>query len=270
MNKLINYNGYVCECAIGGKYTIIDEGIVVDHKHLVKVEFHNKNIFGFNTVVTASASNAVRGQVKDIYAPNMLGVACTGDVSSYDKTSFYYNSMYNRWQNIIKKHVNSGYILEPDWRCFEYFLRDVQLLPGFTEWMSNPNLYTFDRDYRLGYKFDGFTRESCSFVHFSINANKEYIRLAQASGTYVGVRRRPSGSFEATFSSSLLGTFSNELAAASMYNHCARRNGYVEEAINNLGASEMSIHELLQYRVEPEKLNGMTMMMTPFIKQGDK
>ena len=266
MGKTLNYNGIERSCAIGGTYTIIDNELIVDHMHMVDIKFHNLNIFGFNTVVTVRATNAINGKVKDIYAPYVLGVGCTGDISNYNKTDPYYECMYTRWQNMLKKHVNQNYILEPDWRCLEIFLRDVTQLDGYNDWMQHPDLYIFDRDYKLGYKFNGFTRQSCSFVHFSINSNKEYIRLAQANGTYIGVREKYGNRYHVSFGGMHLGSYTNPIAAASAYNHCARRNGYVEEAINNLGPLEIPLQELEQYQVEPEKLNGLNQMYTIFVK----
>lgn len=271
MENNIVGNTYDTKC---GKVTIIEDlGMNAARTHMVRVRFENPNILNTNTTAVISLSNLMRNKIKDLYQPTFAGVACTGNPN---KDFPLFAKARQIWENMIKftncspdnpKYKYYGHtVVYPRWLCFEYFLEDLPSLPGYDMWLQNPDEYVFDKDYRTNGTTNEYSPWSCMFIDINTNKTKKAIREAIAAGRYLGVRQKSPTTYEAIFWNQSIGTFTNALAAASMYNHCARYNQVPECNMNQLGENEMPIMEAMSYMVEPVLRNGLVSMMVPLYR----
>jgi thymidylate synthase len=110
------------------------------------------------------------GQVRDPYAPDFLGVACTGQVSRFDPAVV--NLLRETWKGIIKRcydphHVGyapyggRGVFVDHRWLVFEYFVEDVQKLPNWWLKLDYPQDYSLDKDF---YGTNKYSRETCLWL----------------------------------------------------------------------------------------------------------
>ena len=257
-----------------GKVTVIEDlGVNESHNHMVKIMFNNPNILNTNTVSVVSLSNLNRDKIKDVYQPTFAGVGCTGNPN---KNFPAYAKARQIWENMVKftncspdnpKYKYYGNVkIYPRWLCFEYFLEDLPSLPGYDLWMQYPDKYVFDKDFRTNGTTNEYSPWSCMFVDIDINKAKKAVRAAEACGKYVGVRQRYDNSYEVIFFNQSIGTFTNEIAAASMYNHFARYNRVPEENLNKLGENEMPIEQAMNYMIDPRLRNGLMRMYIPLFR----
>lgn len=77
--------------------------------------------------------NAIKGEIKNPYDKIILNTACIG----IPRTP-YNDRMYNMWYGLVYRCLNANYayynetdvILCERWKCFEYFLSDVYIIPN--------------------------------------------------------------------------------------------------------------------------------------------
>ena len=127
------------------------------------------------TIAIGDAYNARNGNIKDPYAKDVYGVASLGVA---DKNIKFYKKAHSLWSHMIQRcytemkkdsHYRKTKVSER-WLCFENFIVDIQVLPGFNQWLVGP--MELDKDI-LG-DSTIYAREYCMFI------TKEQNRREQA------------------------------------------------------------------------------------------
>lgn len=124
--------------------------------------------------ITTARRDAIRkGAVKDPYIVNIYGAGCTGVYSDSDIR----RKAYRIWESILQRcysetckfypnYGGRGIFMETRWLCFENFIKDLPLLPGFDLWCEEVEPYFIDKDYFGGIYYG---RDSCVFLNRQIN-----------------------------------------------------------------------------------------------------
>lgn len=190
---------------------------------LVKIKFLNT---GSERIVSSNA--LVHGKVKDLYAPNIAGVGYLGSfdgkVSDKNIIIFYrtWNDMINRCYNVLDKdyyaYGGSGVRVDPRWFDFGNFLEDSKLLYGYENKLKYPSMYCLDKDYlqmNLQKNQRIYSLNTCMWI--SKYDNIIIMNRENSKSKYFGVTKTERG-FLARYSHTIIGYFSNEIAAANAYN----------------------------------------------------
>lgn len=137
------------------------------HNHYVKIIFLNKNMYGFYTTRHIDVNKILSRQpIRDYYIPNVPKNnphCCLGDLLNKDRYGFnhptYYRENiiydYTLWNNLCKKvyyyksigyaHCGAiGVTLDYNWRCFQFFLETLPMVPGYGYWCINPTKYVLN------------------------------------------------------------------------------------------------------------------------------
>lgn len=244
--------------------------IVIDHRYdksfgsrrTVDIKFIKPNIFGFNTERKEIRLDRILANkyIKDYYQPNVHGVACFGNVSKDIERNNTYIRSYKCWNDMIRRcyDVNDyhykwygelGVTVEKRWLCFEYFLNDIKLLPGYDEWLNNPGTYQLDKDsmqQNIPVYNKIYSRETCCFIPVRNNIQQQRFN-SENRRKYIGVEQKSLDKYKCSIGHKYYGSYTNPIAAASMYNIVARYRGCDENYINQLNY-EMPINEIRKYR----------------------
>lgn len=254
-NKVYHSNNY-------GDFKILRrlENNKSNHK-MVEVEFIDTG-----TIIPVRYCDALSGNIKDYYRKTMCGVACIGMASSY-------HPAYNMWEGMIhrcydSKHCNynrygaKGVTVCEKWLCFEYFLEDLPLIDGYENWIINPSLYHFDKDYKqqgIPYDKKVYSLETCCFLQASDNI--ALARLDQnirnnKSCKYIGARQVSENAFNAFISVNNeyhdLCTYQTEDMAAAAYNNACNFYYNNRQILNNVPYIQPD--ELIKYAIRKKEM----------------
>jgi hypothetical protein len=194
-----------------------------NHSHkLVKIKFLDTG-----SVKVVRLADALVGNIRDDYRPNVAGVGCIGNASSYHPAYNVWNSMLQRCYcktdaNYVRYGAKGITVCER-WHCFEYFLEDLPYIDGYNNWLNNPELYQLDKDYKqqgIPYNKKIYSLKTCCFI-------EDYNNVALATKSknkYIGVTKLING-----YNSNItvcginynLGSFINKDDAAAAYNNAA-------------------------------------------------
>ena len=263
--------GFVATDNKYGPFEIVKilEPSVYRNRQTVLLRFLNPNMFGFNTEIMAPASNVIgpTRNITDPYSPIIYRVACRGIVEDtsdpiHIRESDIWRAMiarcYNQKIPNYKKYGAKGITVCLRWRCFEYFTQDIKLIPNYNLWVQYPGLFELDKDVIQGTippenRIREYNPQTTMFVLFSINTAQAVYDSNFKNGInnkFKGATDNKDGTFSLYFGKEYRGRYTNRLAALSMYNIYARANYYPIHLLNDLGSTEMSISEIIKYKVE--------------------
>ena len=127
-----------------------------------------------------SGSHITRMEFKNPYYKNICnGIACIGNPVIDDKE--FKNKLYTRWLNMIKRCYDTtnnsyksygakGVTVSDRWKCFEYYLEDVQLIPGYNKQLIINNDIQLDKDILSGDK-KIYSKETCLWISKTYNSS---------------------------------------------------------------------------------------------------
>jgi len=272
MNKPAEVNiGQIIYNNAYGPYEIIEDLGSIDRVHYINIRFLNKNMFGFNTVKTVRLFN-IGNNILDQYQPTICNnTCCLGTLPCPVRPTLlrehYAWSNLNRRCSDITYHSYStyggaGYYVDLRWRCFEYFLEDLPKIPNYDLWLNNPGEYDIDKDFaQFGSDIKVYSLATVMFIPKKVNIAEACNRKYTNENGYKGLHKTDGGNFGCEFRHATYGTYTDPIAAASMYNHLARYNGYGDYSnnlLNNLGDVELPIYKIIsdEHRVKPSRKNG--------------
>lgn len=252
------YNSKMC-----GTFKIIKElDTIRDHgvlKRMVLIKFITTG-----TEQIVSLSQASSGSVKDPFYPTVYGIGYLGDLDG----AVYTKKEYDMWFSMLKRCYNTSYdsyksygaigvTVDPRWFCFANFLLDLPLLPGYYEYSNAEDKENFaldkdakQRDVNSCNKV--YSKDTCTIIRKNDNSMLTSItrKSVGTSSGYYGVYRLSDSRFQSSINVDgikyFLGTYSNEIAAASVYNFVAAKC-YKEPVLNNPNEM-MHINTALKYR----------------------
>lgn len=166
---VVNFMGYK---TIGGKKC-----------QMYKIHFANTN----HEMVT-SRDNITRGTIADRFAPTVYGIGYLGDAKPIVDGTLQARGK-SVWENMIRRCVNeehkswntyggAGIRIDPRWYNLDNFLGDIPWLPGFDEWVKNPD-WQLDKDIKqknLPKSERMYSRDTCIFVSPLQNGNNREIK----------------------------------------------------------------------------------------------
>ena len=219
------------------------------------------------TVKQVLVRDAIKGAVKDQYYPKIYGVGCVGNTYTNEDHRYF----YNKWKAMLSRCYNKKdpkykfykkCSVSKEWLCFENFVREAPILPGFVEMMLNQDkqiTYTLDKDIlQQGKDNKIYSKETCMWVPFSENRRQEAIdyRLNKdASSKYYGVvldqgKYKVQSSVRTQYGNPV-GMYTDEIAAVNMREYFRRLN--YPEVIPNEEYPYMPLNEALKYKCVKKK-----------------
>lgn len=223
------------------------------------------NYSGFQ--MPAALYSIQSGSIKDPYYPAVFGVACCGvtnmAVEADHKTS---TREYTLWYGMIARCYNpkcpefmyygaKGVTVCPKWLCFEYFLVDLPLIPGYDLWKSStiPREYQLEKDYKQmnSPECKIYSLETCYFSsQYSNKMIKSVTNADKYTSKYIGVNEVKYPNGEIRYESYIwvnakkisLGFYLNEEAAAQARDSAALQFYNNDVILNNapgLSSAEM-------------------------------
>lgn len=206
----------------------------------------NVKFLNTNSIITCGILNALKGSIKDPYALSVCGVACIGKAPKRHYLYEIWRAMINRCYNpnnpTYRHHGAMGVTVDNRWLCFENFIQDVPLLPGYNDWANNNfKDYALDKDYlqqHLPINQRIYSPHTCCLLPIRENTRLGSLERAntRVNSQYIGVRKVPSGKYSANIETNginnHIGTFDNEKDAAIAYNNAAIKLGF-DKRFNN-------------------------------------
>lgn len=218
--------------------------------------------------------NALDGKVSD---KTLNGIISTD--FSIDRFDNYENYLNNRLKSTYAKMISRCYNVNSkeyqfygalgvkvcnEWlENVDIFLQDVKTLPGYDKYYYKPFIYELDKDYlqfNIPKENRIYSKETCMFLHKQDNLNLkaiEYKRDFNPNG-YFGVHINSANNFQVGITVKgkyiYLGTFSNIIAAANMFNIAF--SWYHEYEIVPLvnDVPFMQYNEIFKYKINPKQL----------------
>jgi len=232
-------------------------------KRLVKVRFINT---GYETIVPFT--NAYNGSIKDPYNPTVFGVGYIGNITpdkyTKDEYDMWYHMLsrcYNPKNERYHKYGGAGVTVVERWFSLENFINDLPKLPGYNEMKfgyKDRAKYSLDKDILQEGKHDNekyYGPDVCIIIKISDNsrfvkANREYKK--NTSSKYFGLYKLENGNFQCRIqidgADTFLGTYSNEIAAANMYNHVVGKLDSIDVARFINDVPYMSVSSCLEFK----------------------
>lgn len=265
----------IYESKCNGPFKILNEepyirtGVNNNIQRRVRIRFINT---GTERIV--NLGSALNGSVRDVYAPTVYGVGYLGEVANTEGS--YSKKEYDIWFHMISicycksdpRYHSCGGIgvtVDPEWHNFTNFLIDLPSLLGYNEYINTPdeekNKWHLDKDFlqkHIPCNQRVYSKYTCILIKGSSTSRVVSIEAKEGSSSpYFGVYRNPDGR---TFQSSItvdgikyfLGTYDNEIAAASIYNFVASRCTYSPTTNSNIVF--MDIKEALSHRITHKPL----------------
>lgn len=131
----------------GHEYSIISEPFKRNNQWFVGIRFTETGSIRF-----VRRDIALTGQAKDMYAKDVYGIACKGNVKKVG-----HEREYQVWRNMIArcyvektKHYNAyggvGVSVDKRWLCFENFVNDLPELPNYNKELFDSGTLQLDKD----------------------------------------------------------------------------------------------------------------------------
>jgi len=217
-------------------------------------------------------SSALKGSAVDPYAKTVQGIGYWGPLKDSGQLGIDYTlRQYEIWFHMIERcysitckayptYGGRGVTVDPRWHCFTNFVRDFPFIKGYQEYMNaseeEKSEYHLDKDslqFNVPYNQRVYSKDTCVLIKGVDNIR--YAAVDSKAGTsspYFGVYRNPNGrTFQASFmldgKKYFLGTFNNEVAAATVYNFVVSK--CVEPLTYNVDLPYMGINEALSHRI---------------------
>ena len=115
------------------------------------------------------------GCIRDPYARNVCGVACTGDIKTKGKYGVFYSiwhDMINRCYNPHNKRYDAYKDVEvdKDWLVFENFYNEASLIDGFDEKKIINGTLVLDKDIKQRFvKKKIYSKDTCIWIDKNTN-----------------------------------------------------------------------------------------------------
>ncbi|QNM43718.1 hypothetical protein [Shouchella clausii] len=125
--------------------------------------------------------NVIGGRVKYPYDPCVASVGCIGKATEKGNEKLYHiwRSMLRRCYDKRRKDYNrygaAGVTVSERWKCFEFFLDDVDKVMGWDESMFQRGLLHLDKDILSG-ENKMYSLQTCKWVTPQENYNECYSR----------------------------------------------------------------------------------------------
>ena len=225
---------------------------------LVKIRFI---LTGYETIVPFT--QAYNGKVADPYYPRIFGVGYLGNLDGLS----HGKKEYGMWYNMMKRNYDItdpyykfyggiGVIVDPRWHSFENFLRDLQTLPGYSDFKHSykGNSYQLDKDMlqaNVPMNQRVYSKDTCMLI--PTNENVRFTNIdKETSSVYLGVHKLANGNFQSRIMIDnidiFLGTYRNEIAAANMYNHIISRLNLTYSSVLLNNVPFISIKDCLHFK----------------------
>ena len=142
----ININNYeIFHSNNYGDFIVIDK--LKDYKS--EIQFINTGY-----ITTVRTDKVKSGEVSDPYYPTIRNICCSG---IWDKSLNINKELYILWKGVVDRCYNiendnykyygeKGVRLSNRWKCFEFFLEDVENIPNWDLKNNNWNDYNLDKD----------------------------------------------------------------------------------------------------------------------------
>ena len=271
------------------------------------LKFNNNGTADIQFIYTNNIKNNIRtsyikrGNIKDTVSYNKFTIPPLDTSLLQPNIREYkiYWKLYELYRDIKKRCYNINNIRNISYKdvrvcdrwlnSFDNFYNDAKLLPQYEKFERWPTLYQFDKDYRqlsIPKEQRIYSPETCMFLYYLDNTNLcniEYRNnhLNELSSIYYGVWKTPNNNFQIKISINGIinrfGTYTNEIAAANMYNYIYDYyHKYVYPRheliplLNNV--PYMSWNECMQYRIPSSRLlytltNEPTISIPEFIEK---
>lgn len=229
-----------------------------------------------NSIITTFLKHVIDGDVCDPYAK------CKTPIDTHVLTEYEYNKRIDRllrsmWYYMNKRCYNKnadnydsygklGIKVCERWKDINNFVEDAKYLPQFDKWSRFPTLYQLDKDYlqlNLPKNQRIYSPETCMFLYYKDNINLRAIEFRNSkeqllSSKFYGITKESNNSYSAHMiinnNSIYLGTFSDEIVAANVYNYWY--NYYHEfelvPLLNDVPFIDPS--EFIKYNTRPKKM----------------
>ena len=210
-------------------------------------------------------------EVSDNYFKDVCGIGYKGDApKGYDPT------IYSRWYSMISRCYNpnnasyylyggAGVTVCERWLCFANYLEDFQHLPGYQAFVNTPRslkkFYDIDKDIlQTGIPKCNrvYSPDTCLIVNQRANSIKAALDKAITKKSFIGAKFIPGMNiykYECALSVNnvkfYIGRFSNEIAAASAYNHVAQ---FIPNSVLN-PIEPLPVSEWIKFRDNSESMN---------------
>jgi thymidylate synthase len=152
-----------------GEYTVLrsykNTSENTDKHKLYDVQFKNTGYISTKNTYTGTKA----GQIKDVYAPTIFGVACIGEEAPQTTLE---RGLYQQWFSMLcrcynpnhvgyKNYGGTGTFVCNRWLNFSNFKKDAQLLEGWRERRLNPTGVELDKDY---FSSNCYSPETCVWL----------------------------------------------------------------------------------------------------------
>lgn len=171
--------------------------------------------------------------VKDPYYPIVYGVGYLGEeenvlehINEYRLWRRMLSRCYNFKDSSYKYYGEKGVTVDKRWLCFSNFLKDFETLDGYSHWINGEKC-DLDKDLRqqkVPKNKRIYSKNTCCILMREQNvymASKDFHN--KSSRKYYGVKKLNENKYAVNISikgkNTYLGTFSNELVAANVYNY---------------------------------------------------
>ena len=156
------------------KSNLYGDVLVLDYlgNNLFEVQFQNTG-----TIVKVSSSNLVKGEIRDVYYPDVMNIACCGrDKGELDQKTR--KKLYVTWTNMLARCYNKDHLsygnyggkgkyVNNRWLCFEYFVEDVINIRGWDNKKEDWSNWHLDKDL-IGNGYE-YSKENCLWLHKNDN-----------------------------------------------------------------------------------------------------
>lgn len=204
-----------------------------------------------------------KGTTRDYCKKTIFGVGYLGNNRNISFTQreyrLWYKMMdrcYNKDSNMYRFYGAKGVKVDERWHCFTTFILDLPSLPGYDEYInSNSMEYNLDKDLlQQGVPYENkiYSKGTCCFVKSEFNSRLSTMdkKIKESlSSNYIGVHVTSTGRFSSCIEINTkryrLGDYSDEIAAATVYNYIAERC-CINPILNDI--PYIDINEALSYR----------------------
>ena len=192
-----------------------------------------------NNVYIVQIQRALNGAVSDRKNRAITPIDTT-ILSDIDKQNRLLRIAHDIWYSMIKRCYNTGadnyefyggagVTVCDYWLLFDNFLSDIVNIPQYNKWSRFPTIYRLDKDYlqlNINKDLRVYSLETCMFLHFKDNINLKAIEFRnnnKMNSPYYGVSRESKSTYSAHLiinnRNIYLGTFTDEIVAANVYNY---------------------------------------------------